>query len=141
MGPVGLGAMAGENEVEGSRLQLCDTKIVSKPGRLTDDQSKWSEWRFQFENFLACVDQRVLEEMALAERMTGPLEPIETDGVRQRGVQLYAVLASCASGKASRIVRSLRETRHGYEVWMLLVKEFEPQNDNRQLALLLQVVE
>lgn len=111
--------------------------VVAKSRPPSDHKSAWHEWPFQFENYLACVSDSMLQE-PLAEGSATLVNP-PSDGAQSRSRKLFAILAWLTLGRANQMVRQLRMTRSGYEVWRQLVLEFEPKSDSRQLALLMQV--
>ena len=98
-------------------MMLFDHCIVQKPPRLTDDRSKWSEWRFDFENFMTLVDAHYATEMAWAVSHDTMISDERTVSLRRRSLLMYAVLSSLTSGKAKMMVRKLHVTRNGFEAW------------------------
>ena len=46
---------------------LVDVKLIQKPSRFSGDESKWRDWKFAFENYLACVDNTFPQDLDGAE--------------------------------------------------------------------------
>lgn len=67
--PVGVAQVPQMAHAEGG---LVDTRLVQKPDKLKNEE-QWLEWRFVFENYLACVAAEFSEELELAARSTGHL--------------------------------------------------------------------
>jgi len=123
---------------------LVDTRLMEKPGRLSQERDRWLEWRFRFENYLGCVDPKFLDEMDQVVGLTVPAtikEGPEKPAVQRRAVTLYAILASLLQGKDLSICRTERKTRNGYEVWRKITRDREPDSDSRKLAILTEVMD
>eukprot|EP00971_Amphidinium_carterae_P052214 1027960-Amphidinium_carterae.1 len=120
--------------------QLVDRKLIGRPQKLTTN-TVWSDWIFEFENYLVCVDANYQEELRQAAIHGGPVG-LPTEPNRQaRSHSLYAVLASLVTGKALDIVKTQRDLRKGFESWRRIVHEYEPPNNSRRLALLAELLE
>ena len=116
-------------------LGLVDTRAINKPQALRKG-AVWSDWKFQFENYCACVDPMINAKMTSAASLVEPAF-IAAEDVNQvrRGTTLYAILASLLEGRELQLCKVQRATRNGYIVWQNVVAEREPKHDNRALAL------
>eukprot|EP00971_Amphidinium_carterae_P021197 418469-Amphidinium_carterae.2 len=133
--------MATDDDTDlGVASRLVDRKLIGKPTKLTQ-QSVWSDWRFEFENYLVCVDTNYQEELRQAALLPTPVGPPGDPARQGRSHSLYAVLASLVTGKALDIVKSQRDIRNGFEAWRRIVHEYEPPNNTRRLALLTELLE
>eukprot|EP00971_Amphidinium_carterae_P349415 6491008-Amphidinium_carterae.1 len=110
-------------------------KALPKPSKL-EQQSQWFQWRFEFENYMSCISPDFHPELEAAVTSSGPCVVPADRSIQRRSVQLFAMLASLTTGRPAEIVRSLRETRNGFEAWRLLVREYEPQQAASKLTLL-----
>ena len=77
----------------------------SKPGDV------FREWKFQMENYLILMDPLFAEELATSEAMQTAVPPPAADETAKRSRTLYAVLAARTSGRALRVVQSVK-ARH-----------------------------
>eukprot|EP00971_Amphidinium_carterae_P103997 2059650-Amphidinium_carterae.1 len=91
---------AGQDPGQAARLPpLINNKVIPRPPRLTD-KTHWYNWRFEFENYLVCLQDEYLEEMRLALQVGGPVTlPSGHPELRRRAFALYAILASLCTGK------------------------------------------
>ena len=126
---------------EGSVTGLYDHRIVSKPGKIPKDKAKWLEWKFDFENFMTLVRAQYADEMAQAAVLNEMINDTGSSAVRQRSTLLYAILGGLAQDKSKTIIRSLKVSRNGFEAWRQIVADYEPQNENRKLALSLRIAQ
>eukprot|EP00971_Amphidinium_carterae_P300767 5975984-Amphidinium_carterae.1 len=132
---------------EAANAAIIDTKgLVPKPARLTDERSRWTDWRFAMENYMTCINANYGSEMHFAVQQESLVtvsdpNPIRHAQITQRSATLYSILASLCTGKSLAIVKQLRQSRNGYEVWRKLVAEFEPRSDLRKLAALNEILE
>ena len=78
---------------------LVDTRSIVKPDKLKAT-AIWSDWKSQFENYVACVNAVMHQEMSQSELMAEPAI-IAADDVpqKQRGATLYAILAAVLEGR------------------------------------------
>ena len=136
-----MAAVDDQDDEDDVETKFCDLRVVAKPSKLSDEKSRWMDWRFNFENYMSCVSAKYVQEMETAAERKDPIVTIGVEAAQRRSYTLYAVLASITSGKASQIVRKLKKTRNGYEAWRLIVAEFEPKSDNRQLAMMWNLME
>ena len=131
-----LASDAGAQPAVGGVLRLHDNRVVSKPRKLGSDGSEWADFQFELRNFMMAMNIQFIEDMRLAAAETMPVSDGSSTEVRQRSVQLYAVLAECSKDRARMIVRGEEDTMNGFEVWRQLCAEFQPLGQMRKLAVL-----
>ena len=126
--------MAGEN---GFTNALVDTKVVIKPGLFKSTMEEWPDWRFAMENYAACLHPALGAELDGAAQETDAITiPHGDEGLSMRYRSMYTILSSLVQGKAREMAKRLRGSKNGFELWRLLVAEFEPSTDSRKLAML-----
>ena len=115
-------------------------KFLQKPSNYDGSPSSWMTWSFQFENFLAVVDENFATEVPA---VTGAAAELTIESMsqeqRKRSVTLYSLLAGLLQGRALVILKTLQKSRNGYEAYRLLAQEAQPRTHNRHLALLMNV--
>ena len=52
---------------------IIDTKLIDKPSKCPEGKDKWPEWRFKFENYMACLEPKYTKELDEAAVSTGPI--------------------------------------------------------------------
>ena len=115
---------------------LVDLKIISKPRSFGKEASNWSEWKWAFENYMACVEPRFVPELEAAAASPDSLALDDMGNETQkRSYMLFAVLAGLLEAKSQQIAKNMQD-RNGYELWRRLHQEFEPDLGARRLALL-----
>ena len=124
----------------GDHVQVVDMRAIQKPSKYKDG-NMWGDWRFTFENYIACIDDIILEEMGDAAVLTVMIATPTDIEVRKISRFLYAILAGLIEGRGMQMVKTQKESRNGYEVWRTLIAEMEPRSDARALALLFGIME
>eukprot|EP00971_Amphidinium_carterae_P348034 6490285-Amphidinium_carterae.1 len=125
----------------GERTMLGDlVKALPKPSKL-EKSTQWFQWRFEFENYMSCMNPNFHDELDLAVQSSQACVVPADPGIQSRSYQLFAMLASLTAERPAEIVRSLRESRNGYEAWRLLVLEYEPQLAASKYTLLYELLE
>ena len=116
-------------------------KLVAKPETFGGSPSDWPEFRFQLENYMACINARLVPEMTAAREQPGAID-MDTvrggeEGAEERCILLYSALANMVTGEPATIAGGApRAERSGYELWRLLCIEYEPSTGSRRLVLL-----
>ena len=131
--PVGLGGL-------GNNQPVFDSRIVNKPSTIPN-RDRWSEWRFGFENFMTLIHLQFGDDLNVAALEVNPVDDTVDAELRRRSTYLYSILAGLAKDKSMVLVRQIRSTRNGYEVWRLLCADMEPVSDNRKLAMSIKISE
>lgn len=76
---------------------------------------------------MCLVHAQSTDDMKVAEMER---EPVADDGnmdLRRRSTMLFAILASITKERTKQVVMQEELSRNGYEVWRLLVAEYEPR--------------
>ena len=101
---------------------IIDTKLIDKPSKCPEGKDKWPEWRFKFENYMACLEPKYTKELDEAAVSTGPItirEGIDTGlatELAKRNTTLFAILSMLLQGKDFALAKKLKATKNG---WML----------------------
>ena len=117
---------------------MVDTRLLIKPTRFKDgnkDPSAWAEWRFTFENYMACLDEQYSDELTQAADQANPIiiSASAQPATHKRAKTLFAVLAGLLTGKDLALCKPEKVPRNGFEVWRRVVQEHEPKSDSRKL--------
>ena len=73
---------------------LVDTRLLTKPSTFGGEEAKWKDWRFGFEDFMACVNAAYANEMNSAVGYETTANDENNPDIRKRSTALYAILAS-----------------------------------------------
>ena len=72
-----------------------DTRIITKPKSFDGTEGQWQDWKFGFQNYMACVDPEYVTELEAAATAPGSLVgQVWPAPTTRRSTALYAVLAS-----------------------------------------------
>ena len=115
---------------------LFDHRIVQKPKVMGNDRTMWKEWKFEVTNFMCLVHAQFTDDLRVAEAERSTIDDSENAELRRRSTLLYSILASITKDRAKQIVMQEQNSRNGYEVWRLLIAEFEPRGTSRRLFML-----
>ena len=91
-------------------------------------------------NFRSELEQALVSVEAFIPDENGIIQDVDED-VRKRSEILYAILASYCGPEPLKVVTEFEETAAGYCAWNALGLEYQPDSDNRRLALQEQIME
>ena len=108
---------------------------VFDPKDMDQELQQWSDWSFRFRSFMMVQDPRFKEDMEHCESATTFVSFADyPDGMKERAIRLYALLASYLRGRPLKILRSIADS-DGFKVWRQLNDELAPKTRPRTLAL------
>ena len=107
---------------------------LARPPPFDGTQAAWRDFRFRLRGVTSLLE---LEQyMVEAERVVGPMTlAMMPKDVQARSRFLWTLLLSVCTGRALKILR-LAEPANGFEAWMALVQEYEPNVPLRRTAML-----
>eukprot|EP00969_Alexandrium_andersonii_P319997 14138290-Alexandrium_andersonii.AAC.1 len=70
-------------EIPGHGQGIADAKAIGKPPTYAGDEESWRNWRFTLENYVACLDTLLADEMDMASNAAEPI-PIGDGRTRER---------------------------------------------------------
>ena len=116
---------------------MIDTsKILGKPCSYGGDAAQWKEWRFAFEMWWACLDpqaETLLENAVGCGHVIVPAT--STADAQELGRILYLILAQSLKGRPLELLKTVSKS-NGFEVYRILIQEYEPKTKNRTLGML-----
>ena len=102
----------------------------------TDDPVKYTNWRYQFLNWLAVCDGRYSDLIKDVEQLETMADMATLDTpVPELAMKLYSILASYLPGPALQVVRAHSAQRNGFAVWHRLKELYAPRARPMALAI------
>ena len=133
------------NDEENVEVMKLGHSVGPKPGKLPSDPRAFEDWKFDVENFMCVVHPSFGEEMELATSTAlGDGEELghgeAGSPLRKRSALLYGVLAGLTTGRAKLMVKTLRSSKNGYQVWRQLCDDYMPKSSQGlKLAMALEL--
>ena len=70
---------------------MVDLKIIAKPRSFGKEAANWNEWKWSFENYMACVGPRFVGELEAAATSPDQLAMEDmSDNTQKRSYMLFA---------------------------------------------------
>ena len=133
---------------ESRKINLVDTKGLSKPDRFSGSEEGFLYWRTRLEGFVTSIVPELEDVMSWAEEQEfeitrAMVEAAWGDGGTEGEIdeleswvnQLYSVLQTLCEKEAFTIVRSAGKNM-GLEAWRKLVRRYDPSTGGRRRAML-----
>ena len=113
-----------------------ELKLVARPTPFDGEHANWANWKFAMTNWLSLVDVGYVADLeGLQNRAEYAEIPPDDENQIRSGNTLFVLTSSLLMGKALVFAKSMTD-RNGFELWRLLLQEFEPSQASRALIQL-----
>ena len=108
-----------------------------RPKDREEELVQWKEFKFQLGNWLIALDSEYLAELRVVQEDLEEPKDIRamTPETRNRALRLYSILCTVLRSRPLSLLRQFEESRNGYEAYRILLREMEPCQRMRSLAL------
>ena len=99
--------------------------------------SNWKEWSWTFEQYIASVDAKFLEDIqGVRAQLDRAVDPVDfSDTEKQRNAFFYSLLSSLLRQRPLLVVKQIAGN-NGLEAYRTLINQNEPASKNRSMGLL-----
>ncbi len=119
--------------------RMVDLRGLAQPETFSDKPEDWLEWKFRFTAVMQLVG--IGPYLEFIPRLRAEPIPVSrlTPEERQLSRVLYNILLQCLRGNSLALLRLVADS-NGFEVWRLLLREFEPADHSRYAAMLIVIL-
>ena len=120
--------------------QVVDTRVLGKSDKWDCSEMAWSNWSFVAKAYAGAIDQKLSDDMAMANVSTTVLNNDSmSPEAEARSVQLYFILIMLCTRRA---LDRIANAPHcwGMEAWRLLFQAYSPKNNARLVVMMLEVL-
>ena len=126
---------------------IVDTKGIAKPKDFENDETKWPEFAFKYENWVGAVIPEARLYLRWAEMEANTIDDLSVlpdklsaEGAENLQRQVYVGLCQLLSGESLDILRNGAED-NGLDAWRRLWRRWDPNTKGRDRAIYLSIVQ